>query len=69
MQHILIEKVKIWAALSHGCFSLQLYPKNTFDCSEANLSVAGHEDMERSYFEHFSEILDEDKVLLSQHSD
>mmetsp|Transcript_11590 Transcript_11590/g.24890 ORF Transcript_11590/g.24890 Transcript_11590/m.24890 type:complete len:200 (-) Transcript_11590:25-624(-) len=69
MQHILIEKVKVWASVSKGCFPVQQrLRKKEQDthtgCAGANGAFAGHEDMEKSHFVRFSEIQDEDQALI-----
>ncbi len=66
MQHVLIEKVKIWASLSNGFFPVQ-GPLGTEQGSYmggagANIDV-GDQDMERSTFVRFSMIKEEDQVL------
>jgi hypothetical protein len=64
----LIEKVKIWAALSNGCFPILQRPRDTeqdslIGCAGEGGAVVGHKDMGKSKFVRFSEIPDEDKVL------
>ena len=69
MQHILIEKVKVWASVSKGCFPIQQHSRRTKQdthtgCAGANGPFAGHEDMEQLDYVRFSEIQDEDQVYL-----
>jgi hypothetical protein len=62
----LIEKIKIWASLSKGLFPIQQCLRgteqdNSKGSAEANGADAG---AEKSYFVRFSEIPEEDQVLL-----
>jgi hypothetical protein len=68
LQHVLIEKVKFWAALSDGCFPIQQRQRETeqdslIGCIGGDGTAVGHKDMRKSKYVRFSEIPDEDKVL------
>ena len=70
----MIDKVKVWASLSKGCFPIQKRPTATELAARkgsdgACKAVAGNDEMEKTYFARFSCIQDEDQVRLPSHAD